>query len=160
MTLVKEKTSTPNMRPANNELYPRRRVITGLTVSIIGLLIFLLGAKPAVYGLDRSPVIGYIQISVFLIGLAIICIGGYIALLALWKNRSHSILSDIGPRLVATGYVICVFSGMADMFGFGSHPSDQPYFGPLQAGGVILGQCLIGLGFLMMIPFAPPNSNG
>lgn len=109
-------------------------------------MIFLIGARPSLFGLDRSPVIGFVQIAVFLIGLAIICLGGYIALMALWKNRQPSIAADIGLRLVSTGYVIAVFSGMADVFGAGSHPlPGVPYFGPWQARGVEFGQAIIAL---------------
>ncbi len=106
------------------------------------------------FGLDRSPVIGFVQIAVFLVGLAFICIGGYISLMALWKNRQPSIAADIGQRLVATGYVIAVFTGMADVFGVGSHPLPGiPYFGPWQARGVEIGQAVIAIGFLLLIPY-------
>jgi hypothetical protein len=56
---------------------------------------------------------------------------------------------------VATGYVVSVFSGMADVFGFGSHllPETIPYFGPWQAFGVQAGQFLIAAGFLLLIPY-------
>jgi len=40
-------------------------------------MVFLLGSRPGVFGLDRSPVIGFVQIAVFLIGLAMICIGNW-----------------------------------------------------------------------------------
>ena len=133
----------------------RFRVTFGLTTSLIGLLIFILGARPTIYGLDFSPIIGYVQIAVFLVGLGIICIGGYVSLIALWRNTHPSILADFGSRMVATGYVICVFCGMADVFGFGSHPIQRPYFGWLQAWGVIIGQIIIGVGLLMMIPYRP-----
>ena len=52
------------------------RVRLGLAISLIGFLIFVLGVNPALFGQDRSPVTGFVQISVFLVGLAIICIGG------------------------------------------------------------------------------------
>ncbi len=56
--------------------------------------------------------------------------------------------------MVATGYVIAVFAGMADVFGAGSHPlPGVPYFGPWQARGVEIGQVIIAIGFLMLIPF-------
>jgi hypothetical protein len=104
--------------------------------------------------MDRSPIIGFVQIAVFLIGLAIISIGGYISLSSLWSGQQTSIAADIGLRLVATGYVIAVFAGMADIFGFGSQPLPKlPYFGPWQARGVEVGQFLIALGFLLMIPY-------
>lgn len=118
-----------------------------------GLLVFLIGARPGLFGLDRSPVIGFVQITVFLIGLAFMCLGGYLSLMGLWQKGQTSILADIGLRLVATGYVIAVFAGMADMFGFGSHPlPGVPYFGVWQVRGVEIGEALIGLGFLMIIP--------
>jgi hypothetical protein len=138
--------------------YSRRRIRLGLSLTLVGFVIFLIGARPSLFGLDRSPVIGFVQIAVFLIGLAIICLGGYIALMALWKNRQPSIAADIGLRLVSTGYVIAVFSGMADVFGAGSHPlPGVPYFGPWQARGVEFGQAIIALGFLLLIPYRRAN---
>ena len=124
-----------------------------ITVSM-GSFIFAVGAKPNWFGWDRSPVVGFIQIAVFLLGLALICMGGYVGLSALWGNEQRSILADIGSRLVGTGYVIAVFTGMADIFGLGSQPlPNVPYFGPWQAGGVLIGQAVIALGLLMIIPY-------
>ena len=134
------------------------RIRVGLATTFIGLFIFTVGAKPGWFGWDRSPVVGFVQISVFLIGLAIICLGGYISLLALWKSAPRTIAADIGSRLVSTGYVIAVFSGMADVFGMGSQPLPQvPYFGPWQATGVLIGQIVIAVGFLLLIPYSLPN---
>ena len=131
----------------------RFRVLFGLIVTFIGLLVFLLGAEPRIFRLDRSPVTGFVQIAVFLVGLAIICIGGYITLNGLWNSAPKTIAADIGLRLVSTGYVIAVAAGMADVLGFGNHKfPDIPYFGPWQASGVILGQAIIALGFLLLIP--------
>jgi hypothetical protein len=99
-------------------------------------------------------VVGFVQISVFLLGLAIICVGGMMGLLAFWKGKPRTIIADIGLRLVSTGYVISVFAGMADVFGMGSQPLPGiPYFGPWQATGVVIGQVLIAVGFLMIIPY-------
>jgi hypothetical protein len=131
----------------------RLRIRLGLSLLILGLLIFVLGTDPALFGLDRSPVTGFVQISVFLIGLAFICLGGYITLRSLWNGTQRSIGADIGLRLVATGYVISVACGMADIFGFGSQPFPKiPYFGPLQATGVMIGEVVIAFGFSLLIP--------
>lgn len=120
----------------------------------LGLLIFVIGAKPNWFGWDRSPVVGFIQIAIFLVGMALICIGGYVGLAALWGKEQRSIIADIGLRLIGTGYVIAVFTGMADVFGMGSQPLPEvPYFGPWQAGGVLIGQFVIAIGFLMLIPY-------
>ncbi len=126
----------------------------GLFTTLFGFFVFIVGAKPEFFGMDRSPVVGFVQIAVFLVGLGIICLGGYIALIALWGDDERSIIADIGLRLVATGYVMTVFTGMADVFGMGTQPlPDVPFFGPLQATGVGIGQAMIAIGFLMTIPF-------
>ena len=132
-----------------------RRVQVGLAITLAGFLIFLLGLRPAWFGMATRPGVGFIKISVFLIGLGVICIGGYLSLAALWKPGTHSIPADIGLRLVATGYLIVVFSGMADVFGFGSEPSPMvPFFGPWQARGVEMGEIVIAVGFLLLIPYS------
>jgi hypothetical protein len=132
----------------------RNRARTGLIITLAGFIVFLVGARPSMFGLDRSPVIGFVQIAVFLVGLAVICLGGYISLRSIWKDEELSIPAEIGMRLVATGYVIAVFAGMADVFGMGSHPlPGYPYFGPWQARGVEIGQLVIGVGFVMLLPF-------
>jgi hypothetical protein len=142
-------------KPGNGAPYPSvARLRISLAITFIGLYVFIVGTKPNWFGWDRSPVVGFVQISVFLFGLGVICLGGYIGLLALWKGVPRSIVADIGLRLVATGYVISVFSGMADVFGMGSQPlPGVPYFGPWQATGVLTGQVVIGVGFLMLMPY-------
>ena len=130
------------------------RLRTGLVITLIGFFVFSVGAKPNWYGWDRSPVVGFVQLSVFLAGLAIICLGGYVGLLALWKGQSRTIAADLGLRVVSTGLVISVFAGMADITGMGSQPLPGiPYFGPWQATGVMIGEILIAIGFLMVIPY-------
>ncbi|MBI9044480.1 MAG: hypothetical protein JEZ06_08345 [Anaerolineaceae bacterium] len=137
------------------DLYSSRRVRVGLVVTIIGFAIFLLGARPSLFSLDRSPVVGFVQIAAFLIGLGFMCLGGYVSIMALWKNQKTSIAADIGLRLVATGYVVSVFTGMADVFGFGSHPlPGVPFFGGWQAIGVVVGEVIIAIGFLLLIPYS------
>lgn len=132
----------------------RFRLGLGVGTTIIGLVIYLLGVDPRLFGMDRSPVMGFVQLAVLLIGLAFICLGGYITLNALWNGSEKSILADIGLRLVATGYLVAVASGMADILGFGNHPLPKiPYFGPLQSIGVIIGEIAIAVGFLMIIPY-------
>ena len=147
----------PSLSPETTPLgaLPSRfRIRTGLSITLIGLLVFLVGARPALFDLDRSPVVGFVQISVFLVGLAAICIGGYICLMAFWRNGDRSIPADIGIRLVTTGYVISVFCGMADVFGFGTQLRPRvPFFGPWQAAGVQVGEAVIAIGFLLLIPY-------
>jgi hypothetical protein len=143
----KEKTSKPSLP------YSRRRVQTGLILTLLGFGIFILGARPDVFNLDRSRVMGFLQIAVFEVGLGLMCLGGYLSLMGLWKNQPPTIAADFGVRFVATGYVVCVVTGMADIFGLGSHPLPGiPYFGVWQGTEVMIGQALIAVGFLLLVP--------
>jgi hypothetical protein len=142
----------------SQETPPRKialeRVRFGVFISTAGLVLFLLGAKPDWFGLDRSPTVGFVQITIFLTGLGIICLGGYIGLAALWAGQEKSIAADFGLRLIGTGYVISVFSGMADVFGMTVQKNPKvPFFGPWQAAGVELGMVVIAIGVLMIIPY-------
>ena len=130
------------------------RIRFSLVTVSLGFLIFAIGAKPNWFGWDRSPVVEFVEIAVFLVGLALMCAGGYVGLSALWGDEQRSIIADIGSRLVGTGYVIAVFAGMADISGLGTQPlPNVQYFGPWQAAGVFIGQLTIALGFLMIIPY-------
>lgn len=135
----------------------QRKIRFGLATTIIGYLLFLLGARPSLFGLDRSLVIGFVQTSVFLIGLGIIALGSYSTLNAYWHNGDKTIAADIGSRIISTGYVVCVFTGMADIFGMGSHPLPEVFFGPLQARGMSIGMAAIAIGFLLMIRYQRPK---
>ncbi|MEA3326264.1 MAG: hypothetical protein U9R53_03015 [Chloroflexota bacterium] len=139
--------------------YPKTRIRIGLGLTVIGYLLFLLGARPSLFGLDRSRVIGFVQISVFLIGLALITVGSYLTLNALWPESKKTIAADIGSRLVSTGYVVCVFTGMADIFGLGSHPLPNVFFGPLQARGMAIGMATIAVGFMLLIRYNLSENN-
>jgi hypothetical protein len=145
-------------KPYDDAVTPRIRA--SLVFTFIGLLIFTIGTKPDWFGWDRSRVVGFVQIAVFLVGLALICAGGYIGILTLWWGYERTIISDIGTRFISTGFVIAVFAGLADVFGMGSQAfPNVPYFGPWQATGVLIGQGVIALGFLMFLPYHPKKAN-
>jgi hypothetical protein len=147
-------TDAPTVRKTNG----RFRIRIGLGVTILGFIIYLLGAEPGIFLLDRSPVVGFVQIATFLVGLCFICLGGYISLAALWNGGPKLIASDIGLRLVSTGYVIAVVCGMADVFGFGSNNYPKiPIFGIYQIIGVIIGEVVIAAGLVMLVPFKKPK---
>ena len=139
-------------------LYPKARIQLGLLGTFIGFLMVVLGAKPEFFGMDRSPVIGFAQTSMFLVGLGVISVSGYLCLMSFWPKGYTTITADFGIRLVATGWLIAIFSGNADVFGFGSHPvTGLVFFGKLQALGVEIGELVIGIGLVMMI--MPPHSS-
>lgn len=158
MTVGSPQIDASTYTPTRPLTYSRRRVRIGLALTLFGFLAFLVGAKPGLFGMDRSPVIGFVQIAVFLVGLAFMCIGGYISIMALWKQQTPTIAADIGQRMVATGYVIAVFAGMADVFGFGSNTFPNiPIFGAWQSRGVEIGMGFVALGFLLMLPYSRKN---
>ncbi len=133
--------------------YSRRHVRWGLILTLVGIVLFVVGARPEVIQMNRSKVLGFIQLAVIEVGLGIICLGGYIAMMGFWKSTRMTIAADFGLRFVATGYLIAVVGGMADIFGLGSHPLPGiPYFGELQSAGLMVGQAIIALGLLLMLP--------
>ena len=128
------------------------RIRIGLVIVLAGFLIFILGIDPSLVSQDRSPVTGFVQLAIFLFGLGFICLGGYIAMNATWNGTQKTILADIGWRVVSTGYVVTLASGMADVFGFGSQLVPRiPYFGPKLAIGVMIGEGIIAIGFILFM---------
>jgi hypothetical protein len=139
----------------NNHKTFKRRLNVSLGLALGGFFIFLLGADPGLFGFDRNPLIGFVQTATFSTGLALLCLGGFISLKICQRTgHNQSLAQDIGIRLVATGYLVALISGMADVFGFGTQAWPAiPYFGPQQAAGVVLGEAIIAIGFLLFMPF-------
>ncbi len=134
---------------------PRNRLRLGMILLLIGLFIFVLGAKPQWFNLDASEAIGFIQMGVFSVGLILICMGGTLSLDALWKSGPRSIIADLGLRLAWTGLIVSLLSALADLIGVGTRPFPdfRIFFGYWQARGVIAGELIMIVGFLMMIPY-------
>ena len=131
----------------------------GIALTLLGLLLFVFGAEPSLFGLDRSDAVGFVQVGVFTLGLFFLCLGGSFSLISLWPDNWKSISADIGLRVAWTGFVIAMAAGMADIFGLGTRPiaTSTTFFGYWQARGVLIGQILMGVGFIMMIPFRKPK---
>jgi hypothetical protein len=147
-------------KAAVNQRIIKSRTNVGLGLTIFGFLVFLLGADPGLINLDRVPYVGFVQTATFSIGLALICLGGFISFKVCQdQGSSQSLAQDIGIRLVATGYLIALVSGMADVFGFGTQAWPAlPFFGPRQASGVVAGEIIIAVGFLLYMPFFTSRS--
>jgi hypothetical protein len=127
----------------------------GILLALLTLLgFFVYSYKKAAWlrPLSHSPIAGGLEITVFLVGLALIGLGGVFGFSSTWKGLLKSFAYEIGLRLVATGYLVALISGLADYIGMGSHHK-LPYFGPLQTTGVLLGEAVIAIGFLLMIPY-------
>ncbi len=128
--------------------------LAGLCVLMALLAVFVyLYDKAAIFGsLQKSPMAGPLEIIIILIVLAMVGAGGSFGFYTMWKGQPKSFLYDLGLRLVITGYLMAFISAMADYFGIGAHHK-LPYFGPLQAAGVYMGEAVIVAGFLMMFPY-------
>lgn len=138
--------------PRINRVAPRQ---FGIGITIIGLVLFLIGAVPQWFGLNISSAVGPIQVGVFSIGLILITFGGTLTLGSLWPPYWRSIAADIGSRLAWTGLVLALAASLADVFGLGTRPLayTTTFFGYWQARGVVIGQVVIGIGLILMIPF-------
>ena len=143
--------ASPQSPKASSRTLKRR---LGIFICFSGMLVFLVGAAPHWFGLDRSPVVGFVQITVFVLGLGLLALGGYFALDALWRDTPKNIAAELGTRLVGTGYVIALTSGLADVFGLGTRPLPSvPFFGYWQGAGVLIGEIVIIVGFVLFSPF-------
>lgn len=138
--------------------FPLSRLRFSLTLLIVGFLVFILGIDPGLLSLDRGSSIGFVQIIVLLIGLAIMTWAAYLTLSSFWSKGERSLLADFGSRTIATGYVICVFAALADAFGLGTNPLPDVFLGILQSRGVIIGMVIILIGFLMIVRWKFPKT--
>lgn len=128
------------------------KAAVGLVVT--GFFIFLIGMFPSLIGLDFTEGIGVLQIFVLMVGLGLMTLGGYeYAYATRHRALPRSLREDVGVRLMATGYVLCLASGFADVLGIGSHfGAERPLFGLFQATGVMMGVVIIVVGLLLYAP--------
>ncbi len=142
-------TPSPALRP--------RWLAFFLVLDFIGLALFLLGMQPWIFGLDRSPVVGYLQVVVFLFGLGFVVLSSFaMEKLVRPPDQPVTIREDVGARLCATGYVLVAVSSTADLIGLGSHPlPGSPHFGTLQSIGLFFGAAMIVTGLAMYHPRKP-----
>ena len=124
-----------------------------LSLVLIGSFLFLLGVYPDFIGMDRSPVVGFIQVGVWLFGLALALIGAYASIRIVRNGRPSSLRAEVGERLVATGYVVAAAASLADFIGIGSDTIPELTFGPLQIFGLAAGLVFCLLGLLLYWPW-------
>jgi hypothetical protein len=126
-----------------------------MALMLVGLAVFVVGVEPDVIGMDRSPVVGFVQIGVWLTGSAALLLGAYSAVRVVRNSRPSTLQSEIGLRLIATGYVVAATASLADFLGIGSHRLPLLYFGPVQIAGLIFGAFLCIVGLLLFWPPRP-----
>ncbi|GMR10119.1 MAG: hypothetical protein BMS9Abin28_0940 [Anaerolineae bacterium] len=119
---------------------------------LIGLFIFMIGIYPNLIGMDRSPVVGFVQIGVWLLGLGILLLGSTLTVRVIRNGHPNSLRSEVGLRLIATGYVFAVAASFADFLGIGSHTLPGISYGPLQVTGLALGVLVSLFGVILYWP--------
>ncbi len=126
-----------------------------MTLVLLGALLFAVGVQPDLIGMNRSPVVGFVQVGVWLTGLAILLFSAYAAVRIIRNGRPLSLRAEIGERLIATGYVIAAAASLADFIGIGSHHIPDLIFGPLQVMGLVVGILISLLGLILYFPRRP-----
>jgi hypothetical protein len=126
-----------------------------MTLVILGLLVFVIGINPDLIGMNRSRVIGFIQMGVWLSGLGVLLLGAALTVRVVRNGRPMSLRAEVGTRLIATGYVISAAASLADFLAIGSHRLPWVYLGPLQVAGLAGGVMVSLLGVLLYWPRTP-----
>jgi hypothetical protein len=146
------------MTPLNRKQVRRAR--RWMTMVLVGLFIFLIGVRPNLIGMDRSPVVGFVQIGVWLTGLAILLLGAYATIRVVRNGIPTSLRADIGIRLIATGYVVAAVASLADFIGVGAQRMPDIAFGPVQVIGLVIGVLVSLLGVILYWPLGGERQGG
>lgn len=137
-----------------------------ITVGALGIVITLIGLFPGIVGLEAAPGVGVLQVLVILLGFSILFSSAFFfAKKAFYDGQPATLAQEIGIRLTLTGLLIAGAAGLADVLGFGSHPStpdSRPFLGRLQAivftGGILLASSGV-LVYALFGPPSPPDDN-
>lgn len=125
-----------------------------IALIVSGFFVFLIGIFPEIVRLNFTAGFGVLQMFTFLLGLGLMTLGGYIyAYATRQRSRPRLLRHEVGIRLIASGYVLCCASTLADIIGIGSHNvgSLQPAFGLWQAFGVLIGVLIIVFGLFLYV---------
>ena len=123
----------------------------GIFCIILGGVLLFLGLFPFTIGANETPGIGRLQIISILTGLSVLILGAYVLVYSLYhEGQPHSLMHSIALRLGMTGIVFAAGSTLADLMGFGSHiNAEGPFFGWLQATGLLAGFLIASVGVLL-----------
>jgi hypothetical protein len=134
-----------------------------ITIGALGIVIVLIGLFPGIVGLEATAGVGVLQILVILLGFTILFTSAYVFVKqTFYPGLPTTLAQDIGLRLTLTGLVIAAAAGLADVLGFGSHPStatSRPLMGRLQALAFISNILIASAGVLIFALFGPQDTD-
>lgn len=135
----------------------------GIAVAVLGGVVALIGLFPSITGLEPSTGVGVLQTLVILAGFSILIGGAFLFVQSTYyPGVKHTLAQQIALRVSMTGLVISTASGLADVLGFGSHPSvgdQRPFMGTLQAAGLIMGFLIASIGVIIFALMGEPASD-
>jgi len=134
-----------------------------ISIGALGVVITLIGLFPGIIGLETAEGVGVLQVLVILLGFTILFTSAYyFAKKTFYSGQPSTLAQDIGIRLTLTGLLVAGAAGLADVLGFGSHPStpgSRPMLGRLQAVAFIGGILLASSGVVIYALFGPQPGN-
>ncbi|NLX10053.1 MAG: hypothetical protein GXY36_10390 [Chloroflexi bacterium] len=134
-----------------------------ITVGALGVVITLIGLFPGIIGLETVRGVGVLQVLVILAGFSLLFLSAYVFMKwSFYAGLHNTLAQDIGLRLTLTGLLIAAAGGLADVLGFGSHPSTpttRPLLGHWQAATFVGGFLIASSGVIIYALFGPPRDS-
>ncbi|MBE2271281.1 MAG: hypothetical protein IAE80_23810 [Anaerolinea sp.] len=136
----------------------------GIALGALGVVLMLIGLFPGVIGFAPVEGIGMVQFAGIVVGFALLILGALMYVkYTFYEQRAATLSQQIGVRLALTGIVLAMMVGLADAFGYGSHPrteSADMFFGSLQAAGTLIGFMIASVGVtIYALTGSPPGQN-
>lgn len=135
----------------------------GIALGALGVVLTFMSLFPGAIGMTNpTEGIGIVQFAGIMSGFVLLILGALLYVkYTFYQGRVAGLAQQIGVRLALTGLVLAGMVGLADVFGYGSHPralDSDVFFGPLQAVGTLAGFIIASLGVaLYALTGAPPD---
>ncbi len=132
----------------------------GIALGALGVMLCLMGLFPGVTGAEPTAGIGLVQVIMVLVGYSLLIMGALVYLkYTFYLDVPSTLVQQIGTRLALTGILFAALSGLADLFGFGTHIRDDVvdiFFGRLQMVGILASFGMSSLGVLIYVLAGAP----
>jgi predicted membrane protein len=135
----------------------------GIAIGALGVVLTFMSLFPGAIGMNNPTAgIGIVQFAGIMSGFMLLIMGALLYVkFTFYEGRVAGLAQQIGIRLALTGLVLAGMVGLADIFGFGSHPrslESDAFFGPLQAIGTLVGFAMSSLGVVVYaLTGTPPD---